>query len=831
MKTFKLDTVARAFPATAAALAASGLNEITVAQMASEQIKPLFDDESGGMGADALARAIERGRVPQKRSGRFESGKIREGLKGDLIKVILIESGMTENGDYIPKETLERAAALFENAPACAYQFTGTGRDEPYYYSHVRPETRRGVGSFVGNIIGFFSNVKFGSYEEEGRKRYALFADLHVTAQWFKDLCLEAFAVNAGKRLGLSADVEAWFVDLNIDGMTVPSMDEIIAVHEVTAVTHPAARGRLLNIAASVADYKKDLPMNKKIMQWFKDNCPELIPEIPDMTEEQEEAVVLSALEALYKKVAPSEETPAMYDDKTGEEKPADAANAETPAGAEKDTQQSAAAQRIEELFFKIQSIGKQLSSVRDEMKTDSNRRMLDKVLDSSSLPASAKARVMKYFEGRAQYSEADVIAAMREEQEYIASFANTTHKLNGQERQLDTRITSDEYDKYVNAMHGMLLNKDIGGVPRFKSLHHSYRVVTGFSGSNKDFADSMMRDALYSIPPLGTDFERWRGKLQASRRRRSGIEEAQFDTLTTSLWSEVYGDSNRRALIDMYNTPKYQDWRKIARVVPVPDFRTNRRQRIGGFDDLLIVAEGGTYTEQSWPADQEVSYAAQKRGNIQPLTWETFVNDDLNAVQRVPQMLGTAAARTLYKFVFDFIRNSPAMDYDSVALFHADHANLGSTALSDAALDDRIFAMKNQTELSSGERLGIVPRYILVPHTLSRQAWEQAKSSVSSLGARTETIENWFKEFGLEPIEVYYWDDATDWALVADPADWPTCEIGFLFGNEEPELFIQDQPLLGSVYTAEKLSFKIRHIYGGDWLDHRTADKSVVAG
>jgi hypothetical protein len=171
-------------------------------------------------------------------------------------------------------------------------------------------------------------------------------------------------------------------------------------------------------------------------------------------------------------------------------------------------------------------------------------------------------------------------------------------------------------------------------------------------------------------------------------------------------------------------------------------------------------------------------------------------------------------------------------MDYDSTALFIAGHGNLGSTALADAALDDRIFAMYDQTELTSGEVLmNIRPKYILIPNELDRTAWEVANSTYSHTSGRTETVEQWFKTFGLEPIRVPYWTDATDWALVADPAQWDTIEIAFLNGRQEPEIFIQDAPTIGSVFTSDKITYKVRFVFGGDVLDHRPFDKSVVGG
>jgi hypothetical protein len=56
--------------------------------------------------------------------------------------------------------------------------------------------------------------------------------------------------------------------------------------------------------------------------------------------------------------------------------------------------------------------------------------------------------------------------------------------------------------------------------------------------------------------------------------------------------------------------------------------------------------------------------------------------------------------------------------------------------------------------------------------------------------------------------------------------------EIGFLDGREEPELFIQDMPNTGSMFSNDKLTYKLRHIYGGGVLvdGEKAATKAVVA-
>ena len=77
--------------------------------------------------------------------------------------------------------------------------------------------------------------------------------------------------------------------------------------------------------------------------------------------------------------------------------------------------------------------------------------------------------------------------------------------------------------------------------------------------------------------------------------------------------------------------------------------------------------------------------------------------------------------------------------------------------------------------------------------------------------------------------MPVWYWTDVNDWSISADVMDVPGIEIGFLDGNQEPELFVQDNPTVGSMFANDKVTYKIRHIYGGAVTDFRAFDKSVV--
>ncbi|WP_423458028.1 hypothetical protein [Ottowia sp. VDI28] len=294
-------------------------------------------------------------------------------------------------------------------------------------------------------------------------------------------------------------------------------------------------------------------------------------------------------------------------------------------------------------------------------------------------------------------------------------------------------------------------------------------------------------------------------------------------ESLGSSTLGEVLGDSITRRMVAEYRAAvDFDGWRQIANVVPVSDFRVQHRTRWGGYGDLPVVAESADYQPLTSPGDEEATYQPGKRGGTEDVTLEMITNDDVGAIRRIPTKLSRAAKRTLAKFVFDFLRSNAAI-YDTKALFHADHANLFTAALSKAELAIHRLAMLKQTELSSNDRIGITPTRLIVPVELQETAVDLFKLS-------TNNEKTFIQSLTMNIIPVWYWTDANDWCTAADPADIPGIEMGFLNGQQEPELFVQDAPNVGSMFSADKLTYKIRHIYGGAVTDYRAFTKAVVA-
>jgi hypothetical protein len=272
----------------------------------------------------------------------------------------------------------------------------------------------------------------------------------------------------------------------------------------------------------------------------------------------------------------------------------------------------------------------------------------------------------------------------------------------------------------------------------------------------------------------------------------------------------------------DYTQSNMWDDWRDLVDVVPVNDFRTQRRTRMGGYGNLPEVAENGAYAALASPADEEATYAATKRGGVETISLEAIANDDVGAIRRLPVKLAQAAKQTLYRFVLDFMATNGAI-YDAVALAHATHANLGATALSAASFAAARLAMLKQAEAGSSERVGLVARHLYVPTDLEEAAFD--------LFVRSTNNDETFTQSRKPKVHVVpYWTDTNNWWLTADKASVPLIEVGFYGGREEPELFVQDSPTQGSLFSNDQIKYKIRHIYGGSVQDYRGFYGAVVA-
>lgn len=296
-------------------------------------------------------------------------------------------------------------------------------------------------------------------------------------------------------------------------------------------------------------------------------------------------------------------------------------------------------------------------------------------------------------------------------------------------------------------------------------------------------------------------------------------------EAVTTSTFGNILGAAMHRSLVREYATliERSSVWHKIVQTVPLTDFRTQNRARLGGYGvPLPTVNEGAPYTALTSPPDENIQYVPTKLGGTETVTLEAIRNNDVGLIREIPQKLAIAAERTLADFVLDMLRTNPTI-YDGVALFHASHGNLGATALSAVSVSAAFVAMQKQAEAGSGRRLNLQGKFLLVPPDLEELGFNLFQRN-------TNNDKFYIQTQGIEVLPVINWTDTNDWVLACDPRDLPCIEIGFMDGNQEPDIFLQDLPTAGSFFSNDQITFKIRHIYGGAVKDYRGLYKAVVA-
>jgi phage host-nuclease inhibitor protein Gam len=401
-------------------------------------------------------------------------------------------------------------------------------------------------------------------------------------------------------------------------------------------------------------------------------------------------------------------------------------------------------------------------------------------VLGNSKLPEPAKAQLRKQFAGETHLTEAKVDAALADMQTLVGAVSKSGHI------------------KMDNVVHG---NVDDG-----KQLLEAFF-------DPEDRSVTSIREAYLNC----TGDTRFTGRFDGCSKTRLA------EALDSGSFTDALGEAMHKRLLDLYGSATiYDAWRQLVDIVPVNDFRNQERVSIGGYGDLPTVGESGAYAALSSPSDGKEAYAIAKKGGTESFTLEMIANDDVGAILRMPGKLNDAAKRTLSKFVFNMFVTNPAMN-DGNAWFHASHNNLGTAALSSVAYTAGRLAMMRQVEPGSNAELGIMPKVLMVPADLEEAAY--------NLFNRNTNLDKTFAQ-SLNPdiLPVWCWTDATDWVMACDKNSHPIIELGFFQGREEPELFIQDNPNVGSMFTNDKVTYKIRHIYGGAPLSFMGVRKNVVA-
>lgn len=255
-------------------------------------------------------------------------------------------------------------------------------------------------------------------------------------------------------------------------------------------------------------------------------------------------------------------------------------------------------------------------------------------------------------------------------------------------------------------------------------------------------------------------------------------------------LLADVMGKALQSAYEEANTT--YQAW---TRPVNLPDFKSRKVVRLSESPDLAIVGENGEIPEGGLTEQQE-TYALDTFARILSINRQTIINDDLDALVRVPAMMGAAARRVPNRLTYRILKANADMS-DGVALFNAAHGNLGgSTALSTQGLSELRKLMRKQVGMQAandaGEQtvLNIEPTFLLVGPTLEGLAMELITSSAKP-EATNSGVTNVHRNALTPVIDAELEQGAGAWtyeyAVAASTNQIDTVEVGFLNGVDAP--------------------------------------------
>ena len=626
----------------------------------------------------------------------------------------------------------------------------------------------RGVPS-VTRLVGWFTNPRLVHRDDGEVEVHAVFHVLESSP--FSSILREAWQRGAHNAMGFSIHGNGRVRLEHRPTGTVRVIETIEEVRSVDLVSFPNTDGRLIALRADIFSAADEIEVPADI-QLEEVNMDQQVEERAPTPEEEVETPVEGETEEGEVEEREEEETP------EAPEAPAAEAATVDPG--------------------MLNNIVNELRQLKQQLQRQAVQAQIDALVASSDLPQNILKSV-----------EADLKAADSvEDAKRVLDRARTIWAAAIEEAAgsgFRVRQTSSP-DLHIRRLQAMLAGQELeSGVQPYPSLRAAWEDITGQSVAEVG-PHRFAREVIVASAGFNSEFKA---------------------TIDTSSWTYALGQAIHREMIRQYKQPGFDDWRKVVSdIANLQDMRTYDRIRIGYYDILPEV--GDTYQFLSDPSEERAYYSPTKYGALADFTWEAALNDDLQALRAIPKKLALSAKITVWYNILNIFASAvpPTCSYDSTALFHANHGNLAAADLSAANYAAARKAMMTQTATGNSYLyVGVPPKYLLVPPDLEATARKLRDSDVDIDSTGANVANPWKGTF--EIIVIPFWSDSNAWALVADPNLIPTIEVGFLGGKEEPELF-SEAPNSGSNFTADKVTYKVRMVFGYCILDHRGMYKST---
>ena len=603
--------------------------------------------------------------------------------EGKVWEVVVIREGFSLNGRYYTRESLAESIPLWEGTDVCSYGW------DPHRRDHVPNHVERAfpAGTFE-NKVGFIRGVR-GEVREG---RYQLVGEFVCTNPTLRQSLVETLEAK-GQMPGFSIHATGELETQIREGRKVQVVTSITHTKELTLVSRPAAGGRGLRLVAGIPTIQTEEEMDlSKVRAFVAGKMPEGVAksmEVKPLLEsaafylkEMDGAKALvelameflaagnneQALKALEKALsvdgpAPAE-MPAEAEEMAPEE---DMYEGRAQKNVRRDEDMAALGSKVAEAEAAL----KKAEEAQKRVELAECRLTLKSKLAESKLPENFKQKVRKQFEGRI-FTESELGAEITEMAHLVPSHGG------GEARVENTGVRAEVV------------------VEAADKFQYCTNLMLGFDPDKADLTESekqAYRDLKGTLPTKSTKalyFLATGDEMGKKVGRQGSLTEA----FSSSTFSATLGTGINLVLQQLMDATPDAKWQGFAKEVSGADLLQRDRVIIGGLGLAPVVAEGGNYTDLTQPKEYSDNYSLEKRGGYVEVTEEMILKDRVGAVASIPKMLLNSALIAEKDLVYRALTGNLGgsgintdTSYTGSTLYHANHDNYSTTALSNAGI------------------------------------------------------------------------------------------------------------------------------------------------
>ncbi len=352
--------------------------------------------------------------------------------------------------------------------------------------------------------------------------------------------------------------------------------------------------------------------------------------------------------------------------------------------------------------------------------------------------------------------------------------------------------VTHDENDKLLRSLENSVVKRTSGD--KFTEEDQDYR--------------------FYRLPDVCRKIMEVKGD-RSFRPPQECVKRAMLTTEFQNLMSNLA----KKTLQKSYESQP-QPWRSfVSDKRQLSDYKEVSSIKISNSPDMTIKQEKDDYKIVRLQDGGE-KWNLVKQGWILEMSEELIVNDDLNALSKVPKMAGISAARAESRIVHLALFNQNLSD--GKPLFHADRNNIGTASaingdsLREAKLYFRLQrglrSKRDDGTLQDNSPLNLTPKFIYAPATLEDEVIKRFIVKTSAM--RTEDVNAYYGT--LEPLVDAWLDlDSTEsYYFIGDPQVMDVLEIGYLMGAEGVQVTEDIR------FENDAIRVKAKHVFGAKPID-----------